>query len=364
VLQSNKLPILYRDKQCIDLASEIVWLALECKNIEYITVLVDSDDNVPRIIWPDEESTSITTDPIQLLEQIQTYYPDPLPFYPKISISVDASRSNILRLPGVMPRNSDPSLMSASPFLFLSDSLVSKSSHCVSIEELEEMMEEYEGPYICGKDMTAADLVWMPYIERYAVQLPLIFPNVEVLNPRSAAYELVREWCQSMENVAAYACRVRGDPRHWRNCLQNSVEIHNARSDDQVKLAPLPKRKRWWLKSNSKSDALWKQYSHVDGERVRPWLGDTAKHEAGLYLLRNRESILQKCTECADFKGTDEALRFIIAQLIDLDVNEDMACLSNAVEVLEFVIDVIEVPRDLGMVPAMALVELLTEIEA
>lgn len=209
VLESN-LPILYRDKNCIDLNSQIVWLAMECKNIDYITILVDTAEDVPRIIWPDNESTPTVSDPTQLLEQIQARYPEPIPFYPKISVAVDASRSNIMRLPGVMPRNSDPSLMSASPFLFRTDEVVAKSSHCVSLEELEEMMEEYEGPYICGEDLTAADIVWMPYLERYSIQLPLVFPKIEVLNPRSSAYEMVAEWMKSVESIPAYACVVRG----------------------------------------------------------------------------------------------------------------------------------------------------------
>ena len=33
----EKKPILYRDKDCIDAASQSVWLALECKNVDYIT---------------------------------------------------------------------------------------------------------------------------------------------------------------------------------------------------------------------------------------------------------------------------------------------------------------------------------------
>lgn len=365
VLDSN-LPILYRDKQCVDLSSQIVWLALECKNIEYVTVLVDKADDVPRISWPeDDESTPVTTDHIQLLEQIQSRYPEPIPFYPKISISVDASRSNIMRLPGVMPRNSDPSLMSASPFLFRTDELVAKSSHCVSLEELEEMMEEYEGPYICGEVVTGADLVWMPYLERYAIQLPLIYPKIEVLNPRSSAYELVADWMKSMESIPAYACMIRGDTRHWRRQLETSAEVHNARCEEKVSLSPIPKRKRWWLKNNPKSEMLWEQYCHEDGERVRPWLGDTPQHEAALYLLRNRDDIIDAFrTDGGSREATDEALRYIISQLIEEQDNEVQECPAAAPKLLECTIDGIEIPKDLGMVPTLAMASLLTKLEA
>ena len=65
-----------------------------------------------------------------------------------------------MRLPGVMPRNSDPKLMDLAPYLFREDGTkVLKSSHTVSLEEIEEMQEEYYlGSYLCGKDITASDM--------------------------------------------------------------------------------------------------------------------------------------------------------------------------------------------------------------
>jgi len=105
IKENTQNPILYRDKDCICAASQSVWLALECKNIDYLTVLVSKDDDelIPRIIWPnDDENTSVeTTDAIKLLEEIQKRYPDTPPqFYPKLSAAVDAARCNIMRLPG------------------------------------------------------------------------------------------------------------------------------------------------------------------------------------------------------------------------------------------------------------------------
>ena len=97
-------PTLYRDKDCICAASQSVWLALECKNIDYLAVLVSKDDDelLPRIVWPGDSDSSVeTTDPIKILEEIQKRYPDTKPqFYPKLSAAVDAARCNIMRLPG------------------------------------------------------------------------------------------------------------------------------------------------------------------------------------------------------------------------------------------------------------------------
>ena len=166
---TSSLPILYRDKDCICAASETVWLAMECKNIDYLTVLVskENDDVIPRIEWPtnvdngEASASEVTTDPIKLLEQIQKAFPDNKPsFYPKLSLAVDAARCNIMRLPGVMPRYSKPEYMSHAPYIFKEDgTLAQQTSHCVSLEEVEEMQEEYFlGNYLCGRDVTAADL--------------------------------------------------------------------------------------------------------------------------------------------------------------------------------------------------------------
>ena len=237
------------------------------------------------------------------------------------------------------------------------------------------MMEEYEGPYLCGKDMTAADLVWITYLERYSVQLPLLFPKIEVLNPRSSAYELVANWIKTMENLPSYACAVMGDGRHWRRCLEQSVKVHNSHCKQQVVMSPAPKRKRWWLKRNGSSNndkKLWTCYCYdAEGNRIRPWLAESPQHEAGLYLFRSRESIiddfLAKTNDSTATKEkADESLRFIISQLIDWTDDEtqnDILLPYNASDILEFVIDRVEIPKDLGMLPASALGNLLKKFE-
>ena len=103
-INDTSKPILYRDKDCICAASQSVWLALECKNIDYLTVLVSKDDDelVPRIVWPnDDGNRGVETGAIKILEEIHKTYPETPPqFYPKLSAAVDAARCNIMRLPG------------------------------------------------------------------------------------------------------------------------------------------------------------------------------------------------------------------------------------------------------------------------
>jgi hypothetical protein len=431
------LPVLYRDKDCICAACESVWLALEVKNVNYLTVLVDKqlneDEPIPRISWPTKAEAStdddtgttnnnnnnndIITDPVKLLEQIQAHYPNTSPhFYPQLSSAVDASRCNILRLPGVMPRNSDETLLSLAPYLFRSDgTMVPSSSHVVSLEEVEEMQEEYyRGDFLCGKEITGADIIWTPYLERYAVQLPLIFPNNNHsmgggrggrLDPRNRnVYGEVDNWYMVMEReVPAYSCRVMGDARHWRKCLEVAVNIHNERvvvvekeeeEEDnnrrRVSLPNVPEESGWWIKkkktkkngsvadTTNKAGEIWKEYC----SQQRPWLADSPSGEVALFLMRNREMIVNSAVVVNNNNNTsdyyfdsdntaDEALRELIQVLVDWDIYFDQSKSSEdemeqptlsergrkmALFVAE---EVIQVPRDIGMIPSSALWEMI-----
>ena len=397
------LPVFYRDKNCICAACESVWLALETKCVQYNTVLVDIDSNdsnsnddvtitIPRITWPaddtstnnnnnnnDDDATTINkntacNDPIQLLEQIQKRYPDNPPnFYPSLSSAVDASRCNILRLPGVMPRNSDPALQSLAPHLFRADGTrVKQSSHAVTLEEIEEMQEEYYlGDFLCGRDITAADMIWGPYLERYAVQLPLVFPNKGRLNPRNRnVYQEVDNWYKVMEegsSVPEYVCRVMGDERHWRECLEVAVEIHNDRvenEEERVSLVEVSEERGWWMKKMKKRfgndvDKIWNEYSSK-----RSWVASTPGGEVSLFLLRNREMIVDSAVaaqgeEFGDNDSADEALREVAQVLMEWDSTEESTNQTLSERGLKMALfvaeEIIHVPRDIGMIPSSVL---------
>ena len=391
--------MLYRDKDCICAACESVWLALEVKNVDYVTVLVDtnaaSDETmVPRISWPDTNNddsntdSNGTTDPVELLEQIQARYPDNTPqFYPPLSSAVDASRCNIMRLPGVMPRNSDTNLMSLAPYLYRTDgTLVKASSHSVSLEEIEEMQEEYYlGDFLCGKAITAADLIWAPYLERYAVQLPMVYPNKGRLNPRNRnVYGEVDNWYKIMEReVPAYSCRVRGDARHWRKCLEVATNVHNERAvedEERVSLTNVPEESGWWMakksgvNTNNKAGEIWSEYCSQ-----RPWLAPTPGGEVALFMIRNREMIVDAAVtaalgngDCFDVDTADEALREVIQVLLEWDVYFDQSSEEETAQPLSerglrmalFVAeDMIQVPRDLGMISVGVLWEIIWSCE-
>ena len=236
--------------------------------------------------------------------------------------------------------------------------MVLRSSHCVSIEEIDEMQEEYYlGNYLCGKDVTATDMIWAPYLERYAIQLPLLFPNDKRCNPRSSTYEEVAGWYTTMERqLPAYSCCVQGDERHWRRCLEKAVTIHNERAvsnDQKIVLPPVPEKFGWWMKKNPKADKLWQEYSST-----RPWLGDSPLEEVALYLIRNKHEITAAAASGLDMKedSVGEALREVIQLLLsDSDSSSEVELSDKARQVAMLVSEMIEVPRDIAYIPALAL---------
>jgi len=181
--------------------------------------------------------------------------------------------------------------------------------------------------------------------------------------------------------VPAYACRVQGDARHWRKCLERVLPLHNARaaSDDEriMSLPPVPKKFGWWMTKNNLSregrEELWKEYA----TESRPWLADTPGREVALYFIRNCEEIVSAATLSSSGmdlqqSDVDEALREIVQILLDSkmtdsklsecsdDDDEPQILLSdNARRLARFACERIEVPRDMGMIPVLSLGELI-----
>ena len=221
--------------------------------------------------------------------------------------------------------------------------------------------------------------VWAPYLERYAVQLPLVYPNAGDCNPKSKAYGGVRKWYSAMEkSVPAYACRIRGDARHWRRCLERATRERSAEGGgggvddfDGVSVPPAPDAFGWWMEDCPRAEELWGEYAR--GGR-RPWLAETPGREMASYLMNNRDASIAAATSptssVADMRrdDADEALREIVRLLLDWKVSDSddprggddegrgVLLSENALRLARFVCEeVIEVPRTMGMIPALAL---------
>lgn len=240
-------------------------------------------------------------------------------------------------------------------------------------------------------------MVWAPYLERYAVQLPMMFSNVKSCDPRSNAYEEVNAWYAAMERLPAYACSVQGDARHWRKCLERVISLHNERAaGEEDRLDGLPRvsdQYGWWMRNYPPgvAEKLWKEYA---ADAIRPWLADTPAGEVASYLTRNRNDVIAAAAEAVATKDhsigidltreeADEALREVIQTLLGLKMdiggptldskkgadasggsNKGPMLSENARKMAKFASErAIEVPRDLGMIPAMALGQLIRSLQ-
>ena len=169
--------VLYRDRNGWCPYSERIWLALELKKAEYVTCLVDDDYSVP----PGDEgslprfrcsdgTTYESSDIVQILERIDKEYPQPPLLFPDVSVSVALVRDSFERFDGIMPRFTRPSTLT--PYVFACriqragsfeieecglGELVPKYKFEVSLEEIEETLEEYAGPFFAGKSVSAID---------------------------------------------------------------------------------------------------------------------------------------------------------------------------------------------------------------
>jgi len=362
----NQKIVLFRDKEAICPFSEQVWLALEVKNLDYVTVLVDTTiqenswSSPLKVLWPDG---STQTNSLDILEKLEQEYPgedtgkNGPNLYPTLSMAVDSVRCNIVRFQGVFPRNIQPNPYA--PYLIRQKSpderaiWVPESDHMVTLEETDEVLEEYyQGPFLCGKDITAADLIWAPFLERYAAQLPLIYEG-DNLTPRSSEYESLKKWYEAMEEkVPAYSCRVMGDMATWQRLLQTGVE-----QGLTPKVDLLPPRSKAIPTNRRKfdADAVWSQYIST-----RPHVAASPELECAAFYIRNRESVIDQASSKLTNMSVDEieqALREILAALSASSSGEnDVSGLSgNSRELASFLDSILSVPRDMGLLPAATL---------
>jgi glutathione S-transferase len=236
------------------------------------------------------------------------------------------------------------------PFLFReTGDLVSVNDHMVTLEETDEVLEEYDdGPFLCGSFVSAADVVWAPFLERYAAQLPLVHDGSSLV-PRSREYEALKEWYNAMEElVPSYSCRVAGDRATWAKVLSQAVQ-----NGDVPKVDLLPVRGTV-IPTNRKSlnaKMVWKQYINN-----KPWMSNTPEEECVQFIVRNRDSIM---ADTVSRLGTlseneiDEALREVIAVLLTGDTTKQLSV--NAKDVAANLEDQLMVPRDMGVLPAATL---------
>ncbi len=337
--------------------SERVWLALEVKNIEYDTVLIDNmggqrpswyAGQTPQVRFNGD--TRFRGESMDLVEQI-----DGLDSTAGMSLyPVDRLKevmSAISAFKSIYPRYTRPSSRAA--FLFSQSGaplLRSDFEKCLEGTEklLEEGYDQWGGPFFCGEEITAADIAWAPFLERYSAQLPLLH---EGLYPRDAnKYPRLTQWYKSMETlVPAYHSRVQGDPASWSKVLRQQGFGNSGIAPELVSSVPTTQR-------GGKERLLMNMrfVAHQYYAKDRPWVADTPYEEAVSLCVKNRGAIVADMLKKTghsfgnDESKAEEALYRLVEQL-QASLEDSETALSTGILPREQ-----QVPRDSAAVALMA----------
>ena len=213
---------LCREKNGWCIYSAQLWLALEYKGIPYTTKTVLASD-APQIQWADG---SVQRD-YKAIKRLDEMYPSTPPLWPPDNVDASTVETLISEFEAAVPRGVARD-SSRAAFLFSKEEgfhydTLPRHVFVDFLDVTESLLAKHggdDGPFFCGACVSAADIVFAPLLERYAAQLPCLHAG---LVPRgSEAWPLLSRWYDAMDQVPAYACRVKGDAQSWRKVLSTS----------------------------------------------------------------------------------------------------------------------------------------------
>ena len=331
--------------------SEKVWLALELKGLEYSTVLIDNtgggrpawySGQTPQVKWDDGTTMGESMD---IVKRLDREYPDSRPLYPPEGASMSDVASMIRAFRGAFPSNAKPSSRAA--YLFTYSGPLSRADFEKALDNTEVLLAKHKGPFFVGPSLSAADISWAPFLERYAAQLPCLHDG---LMPRDGSrWPRLAAWYNAMDEVPEYACRVKGDGESWGRVL--SMQGYG-------NMGNIPRTTGYLASSNGDYASLWNEYA-----AERTYVADSAAGEAAARIVRNRVAIAKDamsrklgCDGPASKaplaeSEVDEGLRAVALALLDGEADLDIKQAQLAMTLSAHLVGRMCVPRDMG-VPA------------
>jgi glutathione S-transferase len=343
-------PILYRERHGWCPYSERVWLALEVLEVDYNTIYIDNiygrpnwyNGNTPQIKWPDNGG-KIQSESMDLVREINKRYKTTagknVDLYPDDIINDVINKIN--EFDKIFPR-CRPSSRAAFLFRYDGEPLWKNEFETVLKKTDELLADNNDGPFFCGSRFTAADIAWVPFLERYAGQLLCLHDG---LNPKCQdKYPYLYNWYKAMETtVPVYGCRIRGDHSSWRKVLTmagfgnagNVPQLVNDRMDEITKLECKPISKEEY----KQQQILWDQYVSSSSSSYssspslkRKYVSSSPSKEAASVLIRNRENIIKDIiskkrknlpTEINELEETMRSLAYILCNIHNDDDDND-----------------------------------------
>ena len=358
---------LYRERNGWCPYSERVWLTLELKQIEYATVLIDNTGpgprprsyggSTPQLHFPG--AARPMGESLDLMRELDERYPETRQLWSAaddVSAMVGAFKRSF-------PSNARPSSRSA--FLFTWDGPLPRRDFEAALDKTEALLTTHDGPFFCGAPLSAADVAWAPFLERYAAQLPALH---EGLSPRHTPERWPRlsAWYEAMEaELPEYACRVRGEDESWRRVLAMqgygnagvtpSLVVNAAAAGDGDRAV-------------GDGGSVWDAYARDRQPHVAP----SPAAQCAARVVHNREAITEDAVRRkvldASREAVDLALRGMCAALLaagqaDAPAEQDAAT-SGAAAVARYLEQRVCVPRDMGALEAAELRALAERLES
>ena len=379
-------PILFRERHGWCPYSERVFLALEMANVEYYTIRIDNTGGprpsyyagqTPQMKWPD--TSRVQGESLDLVEEVDARYCD------GSLRSKDSDVKHVIsQFRSIFPR-ARPSSRAAFLFQNNGDPLW-KSTFETTLEGTDELLGKTssEGPFFLGSEVTAADIAWAPFLERYRYQLPCLHQGLDPAD--GGKYPHLAKWYKAMEDsIPAYACRVKGDASSWRKVLSmagfgNSFVPPNVQGNMDERVS-IEEQRAVEIVSDSSYQDLWNQYVST-----RPHLAPTPYAEVASILCRNHKAIIGDTLKRAptwkerglpqseaDIDSTLRALAWVLLTKGGLGSSEESS--SNPRDVVggemvdgvaafaSFLDERMCVPRDMGEICAATIKALPVELK-
>lgn len=282
---STVRPTLFRERHGWCPYSERVWLTLELLRIEYDTVRIDNTGGprpsyyrgqTPQLRWPNGKQQGESMDLVKELDATynggQLYGPD------DVEDKINAFRN-------IFPR-ARPSSRAAFLFQYNGEPLW-RSTFEETLVETNDLLAGTPGPFFCGEELSAADIAWAPFLERYRYQLPCLHDGLDPND--NAKYSYLSTWYAAMDQIPVYACRVKGDAGSWRKVLKmagfgNSGVPPAVSKNIESRIGTVELE----LAEQALNWEMWEKYA-----AGRHCVAATPHAEAAAVILRNRQALVK-----------------------------------------------------------------------
>lgn len=309
--ESTAAPVLtlYRDTNGWCPFCERVWLSLQVKGIKYEEKLVNLRDKPEWFLKMAEEaghpkglvpaiklahSGEVIFESLDILERLESDFPEAVALKPKNNPDSEALVEFC------------PDFMNASAsFVYGRDDEGSegkKANFFSALDKLDRLLSASpSGLMSCTDTIGQADVMMVPFLERYRYQLPYQ-TGVSIVGGQ---WPNIDRWCEAMDSVPEYVNRVKGDEYSWVAVVSTFMKMFNSNGTSLD-----PARSLAADQADAKANMLLESVA----DEASTILGDTsegavqARLEAAHKLLTNHGPIIRDAT-AAEVKSQKELER-------------------------------------------------------